>query len=112
MARAVYRTGALPQAALDASTAFHAHHLPEITRLIGGQPDLLVVIFPPAPYDHRAWRRAAIADLARAHAPVRVVGLADGEAAAVARTLAYLDAAPGVTGQMLAVDGASAQNQA
>ncbi len=112
MARAVYRTGALPQAALDASTAFHAHHLPEITRLIAGQPDLLVVIFPPAPYDHRAWRRAAIADLARAHAPVRVVGLAAGEADAMAHTLTYLDAAPGVTGQMLAVDGASAQNQA
>jgi hypothetical protein len=110
--QAVYRTGPLPDAALDASAAFHARHLPAILDLLAKQPESLVVIFPPAGYNHRGWRRAAIADLARAHAPVRVLGLTDGDSAAVEQVLAYLETASGVTGQLLAVDGAAARNPA
>ena len=110
--QAVYRTGPLPDAALDASAAFHARHLPAVLDLLAKRPESLVVIFPPAAHDHRGWRRVAIADLARAHAPVRVLGLAEGDPAALERVLAYLKRAPGVTGQMLAVDGMAAQNPA
>lgn len=114
--QAVYRTGPLPEAALDASAAFHARHVAAIRTTLADRPESppesLVVIFPPAAYDHRGWRRAAIADLARAHAPVRVVGLADGEPAAVARILAYLETAQGVTGQFLTADGIAVQNPA
>ncbi|MDD3798985.1 MAG: hypothetical protein PHE36_07390 [Novosphingobium sp.] len=110
--QAVYRTGPLPQGALEASAAFHGDHVAVIRELLADGPDCLVVVFPPAAHDHRGWRRAAIADLARAHAPVRVLGLADGDAAAVARTLDYLETAQGVTGQLLAADGAAEQNAA
>lgn len=108
MGQAVYRTGALPAAALAASAAFHAEHLPAIAAVLAEKPESLVVIFPAAPYDHKGWRRAAIADLARAYAPIRVLGLAEGDPAEEARILAYLAAAPGVTGQMLAAHGANA----
>ena len=100
MGQAVYRVGALPEAAIDASAAFYAQHLPAISLRAGEGPESLVVIFPEATYDHRTWRRAAIADLARAYAPVRIVGLAQGDSSNEARILAYLAAAPGVTGQM------------
>ena len=110
--QAVYRTGTLPQAALEASSVFHARHVAAIAELLADRPQSLVVIFPPATYDHRGWRRAAIADLARAHAPVRVVGLVDGEPGAMAQVLAYLEKAPGVTGQLLAVDGIAEKNPA
>lgn len=100
MAQAVYRVGTLPEAALDASTAFYALHLPAIAARAGEGPESLVVIFPATSYDHRTWRRAAMADLARAYAPVRILGLAEGDPSEEARILAYLAAAPGVTGQM------------
>lgn len=106
--QAVYRTGGLPQAAPDASAAFYADHAAAIADLLAGSPQSLVIVFPKAGYDHRGWRRAAIADLARAHAPVRVVGLVDGDPAALARTLAFLEMAKGVTGQLLTVDGVAA----
>ena len=63
----------------------------------------LVLIFPPAPYDHRGWRLAAVQDLARAAAPGRVNAIAGDDEAAIAQALAYLEGAPGVTGQLLAV---------
>ena len=73
----------------------------------GGPPPLsgedLVLIFPPAPFDHRGWRLAAIQDLARAAAPVRVNGIVSGDEQAIAATLAWLAKAPGITGQLLSV---------
>ena len=101
MGQVVYRIGTLPEAALEASAAFYARHLSAISERAGEGPESLVVIFPAADYDHRTWRRAAIADLARAYAPVRIVGLAEGDPSVEVRILAYLAAAPGVTGQML-----------
>ena len=100
MEQAVYRIGALPEAALEASAVFYAQHLPAIALQARESAGSLVVIFPAAAYDHRTWRRAAIADLARAYAPVRIIGLAEGTSSEEARILDYLARAPGVTGQM------------
>ncbi|MXP41476.1 hypothetical protein GRI75_07445 [Altererythrobacter soli] len=67
----------------------------------------MVLIFPPAPHDHRAWRLAAVQDLAREAAPRRVNAVAGDDESAVAEALAWLEQAPGITGQLLAVDGKS-----
>jgi hypothetical protein len=64
----------------------------------------LVLIFAPAPYDHRGWRLAAVQDLAREAAPRRVNAIAGADEAAIADTLGWLGQAPGVTGQLFAVD--------
>jgi len=96
----VVRVGALPEGALEAAAEFHARVLPLIPPQNGED---LVVIFPPAPYDHRGWRLAAVQDLARAAAPARVNAIAGNDEAAIAEALAYLEGAPGVTGQLLAV---------
>jgi len=69
----------------------------------------LVVVFTSAPFDRRPWRLAAVQDLARVAAPVRVNAIAGDDEAAIAETLAFLEAAPGVTGQLLAVDGKSGE---
>jgi len=63
----------------------------------------LVLVFPPAPYDHRGWRLAAVQDLARALAPRRVNGVAGDDERAIEQAVAWLAEAPGVTGQLLAV---------
>ena len=97
------RVGPLPERALEAAAQFHARVLPELIRPRADED--LVLIFDPAPYDHRGWRLAAIQDLARAAAPVRVNGVAGDDEAAIAEALAYLRGASGVTGQLLAVDG-------
>ena len=112
MRQAVYRTGAMPEAALDASALFHAQHVPAIRERAEERPETLVVIFPPAPYDHRAWRRAVIADLARAMAPIRIMGLTDDDPVQEVRILAYFASAPGVTGQMLCAYGPDGEKTA
>jgi hypothetical protein len=66
-------------------------------------------VFPSAPYDHRGWRLAAVQDLAREAAPIRVNGVAGDDDAAIAAALHWLAAAPGITGQLLAVDGNSGE---
>ena len=91
----VVRVDPLPDRAIEAAAAFYAR-LP----VIGGD---LALVFPPAPYDHRAWRLAAIQDLARAAAPARVNGIVGSGEQAIAATLAWLEQAPGVTGQLLDV---------
>lgn len=106
MAQAVVRIGSLPDGALEAAREFHATVLPQAMAQMGPRPGSdLVLVFPAAPYDHRAWRAAAVQDLARVAAPVRVNALSGGDEEGVAEALAYLAAAPGVTGQLLAVDG-------
>lgn len=96
----VVRIDDLPADALDAAAVFHAEHLHAIrTRLEAVQ--VLTIIFPPAPHDHRGWRLAAVQDLARAHAPRRVNGIAGADEAEISATLAFLERAPGVTGQLL-----------
>jgi len=100
------RVGPLPEGALEAAAHFHAKVLPKVLARLdphsAGEDVLLV--FPPAPYDHRGWRLAAVQDLARAAAPNRVNGIVGQDESAIAEASAWIAAAPGVTGQLLAVE--------
>lgn len=104
---AVLRVGPLPEGAVEASARFHADMLPQalgmLSNLSLAGDDHLALVFPPAARDHRAWRLAVVEDLARAAAPVRVNGVVGDDEVAIAETLAFLETAPGVTGQLLAV---------
>jgi hypothetical protein len=86
----------------DAARAASPHHHPA-----DGPPprtgEDLVLIFPSAPYDHRAWRLAAIQDLARAAAPRRVNGIVGSDEGGIEQAIEWLAEAPGITGQLLAV---------
>ena len=94
----------LATAPLDAAAEFYARELPEIRAdsSLLEQHDL-VIVFEPAGDEHRAWRLAAIQELAREMAPRRVNGIVGADASAISATIAYLDVAPGVTGQLLSV---------
>jgi hypothetical protein len=106
MAAAALRIEGLPASPLDASAYFHAKVLPEIRAAYAGQPEIdLIVVFDPAGHEHRAWRLAVIQELAREVAPARVNGVASDDEKAVAAARGYLEAAKGVTGQLLALDG-------
>ncbi len=99
----------LPNAPLDAAAAFHVEIVPEIRAAIARTTDL-VVCFDPVEPSHRAWRLAAIQELAREAAPsCRVNGLVIQEAnpGGNAEAMQFLHSAPGVTGQVLEVDGNS-----
>jgi hypothetical protein len=102
----VVRVGPLPDRAIEAAAAFHATTVPEILGVLvpprSAQADLALV-FPPASFEHRGWRLAAVQDLARAAAPARVNGIVGADQEAVAATLAWLDQAPGITGQLLSL---------
>ena len=92
----------LPQAALDAQTAFMAFHL-ETARALLADPETtaLAIVLPPAPRDHRDWRLALARDLAREAAPKRVSIVSGAPGTALSATLRFLADAPGVTGQYL-----------
>jgi hypothetical protein len=94
----------LSDSALTAAAQFHAEILPQALNVLVGGEDL-VLAFPAADHTHKGWRLAVVQQLARDAAPLRVNGLAGGDAAAVAAAVAYLAAAPGVTGQVLVLDG-------
>lgn len=113
MAPAVVRIEGLPATALEAAAAFHADHLATVRHALESA-DSLVIVLPYAPHDHAAWRRAMVQDLARAYAPRRVNAVTgDGaEVIAIAAATAWLEHAPGVTGQLLDVDGQGAGNTA
>ena len=107
--QAVLHIEDLPETALDAAAAFHGAPLAEArAALAAGKCDALALVFPPAPHDHAGWRKAAIADLARAAAPKRVNALAGSDPRAVSAALAWLENAPGITGQLLALDAGAA----
>ncbi len=103
MNQAVLRIERLPESALDAATVFHMDWLPRTRHTIAGGCDAVVIVVPPAPYDHADWRQAAARDLARSAAPVRVNIVAGDDEQAIAATLAFLEGAPGITGQYLPV---------
>lgn len=107
MRQAVVRIEGLTESALDAAAEFHAHHLQRARDALRGS-EAVALIFPEALYDHRGWRLAVVRDLAREAAPKRVNGVVGNDERAVAQTVAWLEQAPGVTGQLLAVDGKSA----
>lgn len=97
----VLRVVELPQAPLDASAVFHADHLDEAMAALEGEAGELAIVLPPAASDHDDWRRALARDLARKYAPKRANVLGGGSEAATEAMLAYLRAAPGITGQYL-----------
>ncbi|MEJ5978624.1 Rossmann fold domain-containing protein [Novosphingobium sp. PS1R-30] len=99
------RVGGLPREPLAAAAQFYGEALEAIRRALAETPDHLVIAFDPADYTHKAWRLAAVQQLARDHAPVRVNALAGGDEKAIAAALAYLGTAEGVTGQYLPLDG-------
>jgi hypothetical protein len=107
MKQAVLRIDALPVAPLDAAEAFHCEWLSRIRSMLN-DCDSMVVVLSPAGQDHADWRRAAARDVAREAAPRRVNLIGGDDDAAIAAALAYLDAAPGVTGQYLPLDGQGA----
>lgn len=94
--------GLLPDAALDAQTAFMAIHL-AAARAILAEPGTtaLAIILPPASHDHRDWRLALARDLAREATPGRVNVLAALPGERREAALCFLADAPGVTGHYL-----------
>lgn len=103
MAQAVLRVEGLPEGALDAAAAFYGDWFSKVRQALT-ESDAVALVFAAAPYDHRGWRLAAIQDLAREAAPRRVNGVAGDDGAAIGVTIDWLAQAPGITGQLLAVD--------
>ena len=104
MSAEVLRVEGLADAPLDAAAAFFEDWLP-LARESLLEANALTLLFPAADHTHRAWRLAAVQELAREAAPKRVNAVTGSDEAAIAETLAFLEAAPGITGQLLAVDG-------
>ena len=102
---AVIRIEALPAAPLAAAARFYAGELATIEGALAAAPASLAVVFPSLHQGHRGWIREAIAALARAHAPVRVNGVVAGLAATTTAIIAWLETAPGITGQLFVADG-------
>jgi hypothetical protein len=95
----------LPNGPLDAAADFHAIHLPKIRHNIHAVPTSnLVLVFEPVGHEHRAWRLAAIQELARELAPIRVNALVGADEHALDDAIGFLGDAPGITGQLLAVE--------
>ena len=106
MGQAVLLVAGLPEGPLDAAAAFHREWLPKARMLLdsAAEDQELVLLFPAASYDHRGWRLAAVQDLAREAAPKRVNAIAGDDERAIAETVDWLANAPGITGQLLAVE--------
>jgi len=92
------RLGPLPDDALGAAARFYAEMLP---RIAPGDETVLTLVFRPADHSHRAWRLAAVQNLARRLTPIRVNAVAGSDESAIAAAASYLAQAPGVTGQYL-----------
>jgi hypothetical protein len=105
---AAFRVGPLPEGAMAASARFYAEVLPRVLEELATGAPHLALVFAPADHTHRAWRLAAVQQLARDHAPRRVNAIASDSEEAVAAALRYLDKAEGVTGQMLVLAGIGA----
>lgn len=101
------QVGPLPQEPLAAAARFHAETLAQALSCLADDADL-VLVFGAADHTHRDWRLGVVRGLARQYAPLRVNAVAGDDEAAIAQALAYLRAAPGVTGQLLSVDGTGA----
>ena len=95
------RIGNLPENPLEASLLFYNQYVPKAANTLTGGVDHLVFILPPADATHDDWRRAVARDLGRTYAPKQVSIIGGGDRASVDEVLAYLRAAPGITGQYL-----------
>jgi hypothetical protein len=110
MAQAVLRVEGLPDLPLDAAAAFHSEWLPPARAAIAEGRDLALV-FPTTGHEHRGWRLAAVQELAREAAPLRLNALVGSDEAGLAAMLGWLAQARAITGQILTVDGKSGRNR-
>ena len=100
--------GPLQDDPLAAAAAFHTQVVPQVLAALAGGEPVVTVLFAPADHGHRDWRAAAIQTIARQCAPARINAVAGADAAAVAAAQAFILAAPGLTGQYLALDSVGA----
>lgn len=98
------RVGPLPDDPLTAAAQFHAEVLPRLMAALDEGVPVLTLVFEPAGHPHRAWREAAIQTIARTRAPARINAIAADDESAITATEAFIMAAPGLTGQYLALD--------
>ena len=105
----VVRIDDLPEGALEATELFHCTLRAQLEAALA-EADELAIILPHASHQHDDWRKAAARDLARADAPKRVNIVVGDDRQALSAALAYLKQAPGVTGQVLPLDGIGAGN--
>ena len=94
----------LPASATQAAKAYYAAWADKVEQAVLEAGGCLTLRFDPAARDHQAWRRAAVADLARGHAPIRINAVAGPQGPAFDQVVVWLENAPGITGQLLAVD--------
>lgn len=99
----VIRVDSLPEAPLAAAAHFYAGFVPRI-EAEARDAQVVTLVLPAADHTHRAWRAAALGALARALAPVRINAVAGGNAQAQATAIAFVEGAPGLTGQLLPLD--------
>lgn len=102
----IFEVDRLPAAPVDAAMHFHQHVVPQLRQRMAGD---VTVLLPRADHAHGSWRRAVIQELAREAAPRRVNAVAGSRDADVDAVIAYLESAPGVTGQVFEVHGNRAQ---
>ena len=91
-----------------AAAQFYSQYLPLIEAQLAAVPGPLTILFPQVDYTHAAWRLAAVQALAREVAPQRVNAAAGDSHRARQAAVHYLEAAAGVTGQVLQLDDAGA----
>lgn len=98
----------LPAEAVSAAATFYAAHVQQVLVAVRAARDradaAVLLVFPSADAAHGAWRLAAVQSLAREAAPVRVNAVAGEGVAAIAAAEAWLAGAPGITGQLFALD--------
>jgi hypothetical protein len=98
----VIRVDGLPEAPLAAAAHFHAAIVPAIE---AQDAPVVTLVLPEADHTHRGWRVAALGALARVLAPARINAVAGGDPHQQARAIAFIEQAPGLTGQLLPLDG-------
>ncbi len=103
MAQRIMAARGLPDSPLDAAAAFQTRHIPAIRA--SGTGDDCVIVFDHADHTHNGWRQAMVQELAREAAPARVNAVAGPDGALLREVVEYLASAPGVTGQVLQLDG-------
>jgi hypothetical protein len=99
----------LPAKPVAAAAFFYQRILPQVELIKDGD---VTILFPTVDSAHEGWMRAAVQDLAREAAPRRVNAVVGDDDAAIQSAIDWLDQAPGITGQLLAVDGNPAGNPA
>jgi hypothetical protein len=103
------RVDGMPDEPLAAASLFHQHWLAHVEHKL--EEGDVTVALDPADYRHRDWRGAIARDLARKHAPRRI-NVVSGTDVVIEAFAAYLEHAPGITGQYFEGDGHGAGDPA